>query len=114
MKEYILTSINNRLLKNKRSETLYGYLKGFDRFFFTEADLEEFMVWIDTTLSNLNKEYTRMSPLTISVHTYGTEMVFWIKIRPAGANTENQLLLAFTKIMGKWAMPNLPNDNGED
>lgn len=113
MKGYILTSISNRLLKNKRSEALYEILDGFYRFYFTEENLEEFLVWIDTTLSALNKDYPRMKPLTISAHPGGVTEMFWVAIKPEGAYTENQFTLAFTRIMGQWNKANLFNNEEE-
>lgn len=110
MKEYILTSINNRLLKNKRTDSLYDLLKGFERFYFTDDGLEEFLNWLDISVSNLNKEYSRMKPLSLSTHSVGCTGMLWVTIMPDGAHTENQLTLAFTNIVGHWEMPSLFKD----
>lgn len=110
MKEYILTSINNRLLKNKRTESLYDLLKGFKRFYFTDEGLEEFLNWLDISVSNLNREYLRMKPLSLSTHFVGCTGMLWVTIMPDGAHTENQLTLAFTSIVGHWEMPSLFKD----
>lgn len=110
MKEYILTSINNRLLKNKRTDSLYDLLKGFERFYFTDDRLEEFLNCLDISVSNLNKEYSRMKPLSLSTHSVGCTGMLWVTIMPDGAHTENQLTLAFTNIVGHWEMPSLFKD----
>lgn len=110
MKEYILTSINNRLLKNKRTESLYDLLKGFERFYFTDEGLEEFLNWLNISVSNLNREYSRMKPLSLSTHSVGCTGMLWVTIMPDGAHTENQLTLAFTNIVGHWEMPSLFKD----
>lgn len=110
MKEYILTSINNRLLKNKRTDSLYDLLKGFERFYFTDDGLDEFLNWLDISVSNLNKEYSRMKPLSLSTHSVGCTGMLWVTIMPDGAHTENQLTLAFTNIVGHWEMPSLFKD----
>ena len=110
MKEYILTSINNKLLKNKRTDSLYDLLKGFERFYFTEEGLEEFLNWLDISVSNLNREYSRMKPLSLSTHSVGCTGMLWVSIKPDGAHTENQLTLGFTSIVGHWEMPSLFKD----
>ena len=110
MKEYILTSINNRLLKNKRTESLYDLLKGFEQFYFTDKGLEEFLNWLDISVSNLNREYLRMKPLSLSSHSGGYAGMLWVTIMPDGAHTENQLTLGFTSIVGHWEMPSLFKD----
>lgn len=110
MKEYILTSINNRLLKNKRTDSLHDLLKDFERFYFTDEGLEEFLNWLDISVSNLNREYSRMKPLSLSTHSVGCTGMLWVSIMPDGAHTENQLTLAFTSIEGHWEMPSLFKD----
>lgn len=110
MKEYILTSINNKLLKNKRTDSLHDLLKGFERFYFTDEGLEEFLNWLDISVSNLNREYSRMKPLSLSTHSVGCTGMLWVTIMTDGAHTENQLTLAFTSIVGHWEMPSLFKD----
>lgn len=106
MKEYILTSINNRLLKNKRTDSLHDLLKGFEQFYFTDEGLEEFLNWLDISVSNLNREYSRMKPLSYRRLQYGGDLGgIWVSIMPEKAYTENQLTLAFTVIKGHWEMP---------
>lgn len=106
MKEYVLTSISNRLLRNKRNDEVDEMLRDFEDFHFSEEGLEEFLSWISGLLDSLCTEYPRMKPLSYRRLQYGGDLgTIWVSIMPEKAYTENQLTLAFTVIKGHWEMP---------
>ena len=104
MKEYILTSVSNRLLRNKRTDELDGMLRGFEDFYFSEEGLEYFLSWLSGILDSLITDYPRMKPLSYRNYE-GYDGMLWVTIMPKDTNTDNQLILTFTQIKGHWEMP---------
>ncbi len=105
MKEYILSSIFNSPLSNRKREAFLQEVKIYRDYLFDEDDISEFIEFLDAKCTRLNSLYTRTKKFTLTYHN-GTDESFWISVKTDTYDECAAFMFVFTRIAGRWNLAN--------